>query len=62
MNWEQNEKQWLRVKGNVSEQWDDLTEDQLTTRIQETYAVRDDQAEPELTDWQERLREIRRAS
>ena len=62
MNWDRIEDNWTRIKGNVIEQWDDLTEDQLASRIQETYGITDDEAEPELTDWQLRLNEINRAA
>ena len=61
MNWERIESNWNRIKGNVIEQWDDLTEDQLVSRIQDTYGISDDEAERELTDWQLRLSEINRA-
>jgi uncharacterized protein YjbJ (UPF0337 family) len=62
MNWDRIEDNWNRIKGNVVEQWDDLTADQLVSRIQETYGVSDDEAERELTDWQLRLSEINRAA
>jgi len=62
MNWDRIENNWERIKGNVLEQWDDLTADQLASRIQETYGIADDEAERELTDWQQRLREINRAA
>jgi len=62
MNWDRIEDNWQRIKGNVIEQWDDLTEDQLASRIQETYGIADDEAERELTDWQQRLIEINRAA
>lgn len=62
MNWDRIEDNWKRVKGNVVEQWDDLTEDQLASRIRETYGISDDEAEGELTDWQQRLNEINRAA
>lgn len=62
MNWENIGDNWLKVKGNVSEQWDDLTEDQLTSRIQESYGIADYGTERELTDWQQRLSEINRAA
>jgi len=62
MNWDRIENNWHRIKGNVIEQWDDMSEDKLTTRIQETYGALDDEAERELTDWQERLREIGRSA
>ena len=62
MNWDRIEGNWEKIKGNVLEQWDDLTEDQLASRIQETYGISDDEAERELTDWQQRLSEIHRAA
>lgn len=62
MNWDHIGDNWKKIKGNVIEQWDDLTEDQLASRIQETYGISDDQAELELTDWQQRLSEINRAA
>ena len=62
MNWERIEDNWHKLKGNVIEQWDDLTEDQLVSRIQDTYGNSDDEAERELTDWQLRLSEINRAA
>jgi len=51
---------WDRIEGNLIEQWDDLTEDQLASRIEETYESTDDDAAGELTDWQQRLSEIER--
>ena len=62
MNWDRIENNWNKLKGNVIEQWDDLTEDQLVSRVQETYGISDDEAERELTDWQLRLSEINRAA
>jgi len=61
MNWDRIEGNWKKIKGNVLEQWDGLTDDQLSSRIQETYGSSDDEAERELTDWQQRLSEINRA-
>lgn len=61
MNWDNIDDNWKVIKGNVVEQWDDLTEDQLGSRVRETYGIADDEAEPELTDWQQRLSEINRA-
>ena len=60
MNWDRMEGNWTGIKGNVLEQWDDLTEDRLVSRIQETDGISDDETEPELTDWQRRLSEIER--
>jgi uncharacterized protein YjbJ (UPF0337 family) len=62
MDWDRIEGSWKQVKSNVIEQWDDLNEDQLASRIQETYGIWDEEAEPELSDWQQRLSEIERAA
>src|SRR4029434_441843 len=45
MNWDRIEDKWTRIKGSAIEQWDDLTEDRLASRIQETYGNSDDEAE-----------------
>ncbi len=60
MNWERIEGNWSKLKGNVIEQWDDLTGDKLASRVRETHEIADDEAERELTDWQQRLSEINR--
>ena len=60
MNWDRIEGNWKKIRGNVTEPWDDLTGDRFPSRIQETYGVSDDEAERELTDWQQRLGEIDR--
>jgi len=62
MNWERIEDNWKRIKGNVVEQWDDLTEDQLASRIQETYGISYADACRKNTNWQLRLNEINRAA
>jgi uncharacterized protein YjbJ (UPF0337 family) len=58
----ETEMNWDRIVGNWKEQWDDLTGDQLATRIRETYEISDDEAERKLTEWQQRLSEINRAA
>ena len=60
MNWDRIEGNWQQIRRNIIEQRDDLSEDQLTDRIQGTYGITDDDAEGELTDWQQRLSEIER--
>ena len=62
MNWDRIEDNCKQFNGNVIEQWDDLTEHRLDSRIRETYAISDDEPEGELTDWQQRLSEINRAA
>jgi uncharacterized protein YjbJ (UPF0337 family) len=63
MNWDCTEDNWAQFKGNVNERWDNLTDTQLADRVQETYGMtnRDDDAQRDLTDWQQRLGEIERA-
>lgn len=62
MNWDRIEGNWNQFKGNVTQRWGDhLTEDQLVSRFQED-GILDDEAERELTDWQQRLSEINRTA
>jgi uncharacterized protein YjbJ (UPF0337 family) len=60
MNRDRIEGNWKQIKGNLLEQWEDPTEDQLASRIEEMYEGTDDDAEGELTGWQQRLSEIER--
>lgn len=64
MNRNRIEDGWKKVNGNVTEQWNDLTEDQLDSRIRAMFDKPDDDVEPEseLTDWQQRLSEIKRVA
>ena len=62
MNWDRIEDNCKQFNGNVIEQWDDLTENQIGSRIRETYGITDNEAECDLTDWQQRLSEIERAA
>ena len=62
MNWDRIEDNWERIKGNVLEQWDGLSGDELASRVRETAGNTDDEAERELTDWQQRLNEITRCA
>ena len=58
MNWDRIEGNWKQSKSSLIEQWDDLTEDQLASRIEETYESTDNDAGGQLTDWQQRQSEI----
>ena len=60
MNWEDSEDNWLQLKGNVNEQWGDLSDCQLAERVQQTYGLTDadDEAECQFFDWRLRLNEI----
>ena len=61
MNWDRIEGNWKQFKGQVKEQWGDLTDDdfdkvagrrdQLAGRIQERYSVARDEADRQIDDW-----------
>jgi uncharacterized protein YjbJ (UPF0337 family) len=69
MNWDRIEGNWKQFKGNAKEQWGKLTDDQLKViagkrdnlagSIQEAYGISRDEAEKQLADWQQRMKELR---
>jgi uncharacterized protein YjbJ (UPF0337 family) len=63
MNRDRIEGNWMQFTGNVNERWDNLTDRQLASRVQETYGMTNGEgdAQLDLTDWQQRLSEIERA-
>ena len=64
MNWDRIEDNWAHSTGNVNERWGNLTDNQLTHRVQESYGVPNDEddAQGPLSDWQLRLIEIERTA
>ena len=64
MNWDRIEDNWAQFSGNVNERWSSLTDRQLPGRVQETYGMIDveDDAQCQITDWQQRLIEIERTA
>jgi len=58
MNWDRIESGWKQGKGDVNDQWGDISEDQLTSSIQVTFGYSYAESESELTEWQQHLREI----
>ncbi|MDH0868210.1 CsbD family protein [Mitsuaria sp. GD03876] len=64
MNWDRIEGNWTQLKGKVREQWGKLTDDdidviagqrdQLSGKIQERYGIAKDEADKQLSDWQNR--------
>ena len=64
MNKDTVEGNWLQFKGKVKEQWGKLTDDdldviagkrdQLLGRIQERHGITREEAEAQVTQWQER--------
>lgn len=63
MNWDRIEGNWQQFKGTAKQQWGKLTDDQLDViagkrdllagRIQEAYGVSKDEAEKQLSAWQQ---------
>lgn len=68
MNWDRIEGNWKKFKGSVRQHWGKLTDDQLDVvsgkrdllagKIQETYGVSKDEAEKQLTTWQESQKDV----
>jgi uncharacterized protein YjbJ (UPF0337 family) len=62
MNWSNIESSWNDFKANAKQRWDKLSDDQvsdtlgkradLSTRVQEAYAVTKEEAERQISDWQ----------
>ncbi len=71
MNWDRIEGDWKQFKGNVQQQWGKITDDQLDViagkreqlsgRIQEAYGLSKDEAEKQLSDWQDSQKEVSRS-
>ncbi|MEQ1774167.1 MAG: hypothetical protein ABL891_10345 [Burkholderiales bacterium] len=60
MNWDRIEDNCKQFNGSVIERWDDLTENQIGSCIRDTYAIADDEADCELSDWELRLSDVGR--
>ncbi len=70
MNWDRIEGNWKQLKGNVKQQWGKLTDDQLDViagkreslsgKIQETYGISKDEAEKQVSAWQDRQKDMDR--
>jgi len=62
MNWGDIESGWNHFRGRVQQQWDKLSEDEvsgtlgkrdyLATKVQEAYGVSQEEADRQITDWQ----------
>jgi uncharacterized protein YjbJ (UPF0337 family) len=65
MNWSNIESGWNDFKANARQRWDKLTDDQvsdtlgkrddLSSRVQQAYAVSKEEAERQISDWQSKL-------
>ena len=65
MNWDIIEGNWNQAKGKVKEQWGKLTEEdlaqiqgqreQLVGRIQALYGISVEEANKEVTDWENKV-------
>ena len=63
MNWDRIEGDWKQFKGDIKVRWGKLTDDQLDViagKVQEVYGVSKEEAEKQLTEWQERQKEGKR--
>ena len=70
MNWDRIEGDWKQFKGTIKVRWGKLTDDQLDViagnrdilsgKIQEAYGISKDEAEKQVTEWQERQKETNR--
>lgn len=66
MNNDRFEGNWKQLRGKVKEQWGKLTDDQLdmiegkreqlSGKIQEAYGISREEAEKQLSDWEQRNR------
>ena len=62
MNWSTIQNDWNQYKVAAKQEWDKLSEEQiagtqgkreyLTSRVQEAYALSNEEAELQVTDWQ----------
>ena len=67
MNWDRIEGNWKNFRGKMKEQWGKLTDDdfdivagkrdQLSGRIQERYGIAKDEADRQITEWADRMRQ-----
>src|SRR5688572_3125426 len=67
MNWDRIEGNWKQFKGSAKQQWGKLTDDQLDViagkrdslagKIQESYGISKDDAEKQLAEWQDQIKE-----
>jgi uncharacterized protein YjbJ (UPF0337 family) len=67
MNWDRVQGNWKQFKGKVKEQWGKLTDDQLDIiagkreqlagRVQEVYGVSREEAERQITEFEDRNRD-----
>jgi len=62
MNWSNIESGWMTFKANAKQQWDKLSDqqvsdtlgkrEQLSSRLQEVYALSKEETERQISDWQ----------
>lgn len=68
MNWDIVQGNWLQLKGSVQEKWADLTDDdiqkldgkkdQLAGKLQERYGIARDEAEKQIDEWADKLKDV----
>jgi uncharacterized protein YjbJ (UPF0337 family) len=67
MNWDRIEGNWKQAKGKLKEQWGKLTDDdfdliagkrdQLSGKIQERYGIAKDEADSQISDWEQNAKD-----
>jgi uncharacterized protein YjbJ (UPF0337 family) len=65
MNWDQIEGRWKQLKGNVRQQWGQLTDDdldriagqrtELVGKLQARYGLAREEAEKQVEEWQSNI-------
>jgi len=68
MHWDEIKDNWSHIAGRAKDQWDRLTDDDLTTidgrreqlagKIQERYGLAKDAAEKQLIDWEIKVHDL----
>lgn len=69
MNWDQIQGKWTQMKGDVKKKWakftdDDLeyiagSRDQFAGRLQERYGIAKEEAEKQLQEWEQSMKDDR---
>jgi uncharacterized protein YjbJ (UPF0337 family) len=68
MNWDRVQGNWKQFKGKLQEKWGKLTDDQVSAidgrreilagKLQEAYGIGKEEAERQISDWQESIQDV----
>ena len=59
MNWD--ERSWTTYKVNAKLQWSKLSDEELSSKLQQAYGISKEETEKQVAEWQLRLRDQQRA-